>query len=245
MFRHRTFIGWLAASLGVVTATLAFAHPTDSELREAHEDRQRCKASVAPAELVDPVQLGISEAALRAAVTGLRQDPLPSRAESQVEQNLTRFVRDAKAGLASVDYELWQGNVYRIRWRLAAHFERPVLDELSRRASVCFGPPEYDQKFEAEPGSPLATLRRIGWVHGGRRIELRQLHPLRGGPVYLSVSESATLREIGAARVADFPPPDRSGPWWQRSMKVLVPATDAEQKRLGDEFLGLISQLDH
>jgi hypothetical protein len=34
-------------------------------------------------------------------------------------------------------------------------------------------------------------------------------------------------------------------PWWQRSMKVLVPATDEEQKRLGDEFLGLLSQLDH
>lgn len=222
-----------------------FAHPTDSELREAHEARQRCEATIPLEEQIDPARLGMSEAELRAAVAGLRRDPPAEQADPRTEQGLTRWVLDASAALAGIEYELWQGSVYRIRWRLPVKFERPVLDELVRRGSICFGPPDYDQKFEAEPGSPVATLRRIGWTHGDRRIELRQLHPLRGGPVYLSVTRSAVLREIGAAKLTPFPVPDRSGPWWQRSMQALRPATDEEQKKLGSAFLGLLSQLDH
>lgn len=235
-----------STALVAVSAAPGFAHPTDRELREAFDDRQRCAEATAPAKLADPVRLGMSEVELVAAVKGLLQDPPKGTGDPRGELGLTRWVREASGrGLASVEYELWQGRVYRIRWRLAAHFERPVLKELIRRARVCFGAPDYDQKFEAEPSSPKATLQRIGWTHSEIRIELRQLHPLRGGPVYLTVSQNEMLREVGASRVPLFPEPDRSAPWWERSMHALVPVGDEEREKLGSEFLGLLSQFDH
>ncbi len=228
----------LAAALPVV------AHPSDRELQQAREERERCAADPAPADPVDAGRLAMSEAELRSAVEGLRQEPAAGT-DPREARGLERYVRQATDPLAGVEYELWQDRVYRIRWRLATSFERPVLDELSRRARTCFGEPEYDQTFEAEPGSPKATLRRIGWRHGDRQIELRQLHPLRGGPVYLSVSRRATLREIGTAGVVPFSEPDRSAPWWQRSLEAPRPVTPEEREELGLAVLGLLSQLDH
>ena len=120
-----------------------------------------------------------------------------------------------------------------------------AADELLGRARKCFGRPEYDQTFEAEPGSSAATLRRIAWSHDERRIELRQLHPLRGGPVFLSVSAAAALRELGAAGLAPFPEPARSEPWWQRSLAPPKPLEPEESAALGDAFVRLLAQLDH
>lgn len=187
----------------------------------------------------------MSSAELRSAVKDLRQDPPTAEPDERAERGLTRWVSDGRGDLSSVEYELWQDRVYRIRWRLSEDFERPVIDVYSDRAKVCFGRPDYDQKFEAEPGSGHATFHRIGWTHGERRIEVRQLHPLRGGPVYLSVSDNAILREVSSSSVAMFPEPERSAPWWQRSMRLPEPASEEERERLGSSFLLLLSQLDH
>lgn len=221
-------------------------------MREAWEQRQRCEAEIDPEVHVDVARLGMSRTDLRATFEGLQHDravpaPDPTRESSKgsPEEVLERWWRPASGDLARVEYELWEGRVYRIRWRLGADFERPVLDELGRVARVCFGEPDYDQTFEAEPGSPAATLRRIGWTHGDRRIELRQLHPLRGGPVYLSVTDRAALREMGRAGQAPFSDPDQSGPWWQRPTRVPQPSGAEERARLGKRFLELLAQLDH
>ena len=229
----------------VIASTLpAFAHPTDRELREAWEEQQRCQLEVAPADRIDPIRLGMNASELRGAVKGLHPYPLAG-SHSKSQLGLSRLVREARGELAKIEYELWHDQVYLIRWRLGNPFERPIMNELGQRGRACFGPPDYDQTIEAEPGSPTATLRRIGWTHGDRRIELRQLHPLRGGPVYLSISLDAVLHQIGAAGVARFPEPDRSGPWWQRTLKAPAPVQAEEQKRLGQAFVGLLSQLDH
>ncbi len=241
------FLVVVAIPVLVVAATGARAHPTVRELREAFAERARCEAVVAEEERIDPVRLGMSERELLAVLPGLRRVPSREGAEPALQEQADPrgWTRAGTEDLAGAEYELWQGRVYRIRWRLPAEFERPVIDELGRRARLCFGPPEYDQTFEARPGSSKATLRRIRWKHGDRQIELRQLHPLRGGPVYLSVALLGPLREIGAAGRAVPADPDRSGPWWRRPAQPLVPATDAERDRLGRAFVRFLAQLDH
>lgn len=236
--------------LTAVLATLtlpAHAHPTDHEIREAWEDRQRCESGVARGERVDSARLGMTNAELQVAVEGLQPDPTvaPEISEPLLEKGLRRWIRQASGELQTVEYELWQDRVYRIRWRLGKSFERPMLDEFARHGETCFGRPEFDQTFEAEPGSPAATLRRIGWIHDKRRVEIRQLHPLRGGPVYLTVSDGPILRELGVAGLGPFPEPSKSKPWWQRSTAPLSPVSAEEQHELGQAFLGLLSQLDH
>lgn len=231
-----------AVAILVATAQSALAHPTDSELRAAREERKRCEAEVAAAARIDPVQLGTSEQELQAAVAGLR---IEAERGAAAAKELKRWTRTASGDVAQVQYELFDDRIYRIRWQLAKRFERPVLDELIGRARKCFGRPEYDQTFEAEPGSSAATLRRIVWNHDERRIELRQLHPLRGGPVFLSVSAAPTLRELGTAGLAPFPEPARSAPWWQRSLEPPKPVEPEESAALGDAFVQLLAQLDH
>jgi len=153
--------------------------------------------------------------------------------------------RGAGDDVVRIQYELWQGRVYRIRWRLAPAFERPIFDELAERGRFCLGTADLDQTFEAEPGSAEATLRRVVWTHEDRRIELRQLHPLGGGPVYLSATDLAALRAMGAAERAPFPDPSRSAPWWQRSLRPPKPADPEERAHLGRRFLALIGELSH
>jgi len=229
----------------VVPATMLRAHPTDLELRRAFEERELCEANVLLADRVDPVRLGMTDSELAHAVEGLRREPPASESKVASEGRPLRWTRDAQGELQSVEYESWQGRIYRIRWRLSDSFERPVFDEFLRRGEICFGAPEYDQTFEAEPGSPKATLRRVAWAHGDRRIELRQLHPLRGGAVYLTIQQVEPLREMVASGARAWPEPDRSAPWWQRSTGIPRPATAEEREELGRRFGVLLSQLDH
>jgi hypothetical protein len=228
-----------------IPTTSVHAHPTDLELRQAFEELALCESDSAPADRVDAARLGMTESELRQAVDGLRRDPPASEADSDSERGPVRWLRDAQGELQGVEYESWQDRVYRIRWQLSPSFERPVFGEFLRRAEICFGTPEYDQTFEAEPGSPKATLRRVAWIHGDRRIELRQLHPLRGDRVYLTITTSETLREIAAAGFRVFPEPDRSEPWWRRPTQAPRPATADERDALGRRFAALLSQLDH
>ena len=224
-------------------------------MRDAAAERAGCAAEIAAAERVDPVRLGMDAATLRAARPDLRReasgshvptDPDPAALlEARQAAGLDRWVRDGAGQVVRFEYEVWQDHVYRIRWRLAPAFERPVFAEFVRRATICLGPPESDQLFEAEPGSPRATLRRAVWSHGDRVIELRQLHPLRGGPVYLTVTRQGALREIAAVGGALYPEPDRNAPWWQRSMRVPEPVTSEERVQLGAAFVILLSQVDH
>lgn len=229
----------------VFFATTGHAHPTDLELHRAYEERQLCETSIAAVERVDPVRLGMREDELKAAVEGLRRESPASDSVAAADVDPVRWIWEPGHELLSVEYEVWHGRVYRIRWQLAEDFERPVFDELRRRGDLCFGPPDHDQIFEAKPGSPKATLRRVTWSHGDRRIELRQLHPLHGGPVYLTIQLTEPRREIAASGARAAPDPDRTGPWWRRPAAPLRPATDAEREALGNRFAKLLAQLDH
>ena len=246
LIRESSFLLLLFVGLGAAFAMPGFAHPTDEELLEAVEDRSRCTSALAPSERVDSAKLGMSAKELAKAVPGLQVDGQDGEeAAERAKHGMQRMVRSLEGDVASIEYEIWNGRVYKIRWRLAERFERPVIDTLGKRARTCLGLPEYDQKFEAEPGSADATRRQIGWDHGERRIELRQLHPLRGGPVYLSVADYPVMREIVSNRVVLYPDPEKTGPWWERSMSPLRTAKDEERKQLGDAFVELLGQLDH
>lgn len=238
--------------LHAATTRPAISHPTDRELLDAQAEARRCVADTAASARLDPIRIGTTVEALRArfdeAELGLQVAGAPTPGSESIpapSERPARFERESAGNLARVEYESWRGSVYRIRWRLADRFERPMLDEFSRRASTCFGPPEFDQTFRAEPGSADATIRRIGWTHGERRIELRQLHPLRGGPVYLTVTSEKTMRALARAGLSGFPPPRSTEPWWRRSLEAPRPVAPEERKRLGDAFQGLLSQLDH
>jgi hypothetical protein len=251
-----------------VAPVAALAHPTDQQILESLADRRACESghgSKSPdGTEIDPARLGMTEAALRAHVAGLRRDDaLGTSPETDALQRWSREVgtgtdtdtdtdidtsaegKDGDGDVVLIQYELWQGRVYRIRWRLAPAFERPIFDELAERGRFCLGTVDLDQTFEAEPGSAEATLRRVVWTHESRRIELRQLHPLGGGPVYLSVTDLEALRAIGAAERAPFPDPSRSAPWWTRSLRPPKPADPEERARLGRRFLALIGEFSH
>ena len=43
----------------------------------------------------------------------------------QFRPQLERLAREAEGPVVAMEYELWKGHVYRIRWRLDASFERP------------------------------------------------------------------------------------------------------------------------
>lgn len=256
----RRFLVTLGLAAGVVSGlalpTAAVrAHPSEVEMLRASAERELCEpdvtnvTNVAEVARVDPVRLGMTESDLVIVALGAHRDPSVDAPEAEARAtSMTRPIRWERAAdgdLQRVEYESWQQRVYRIRWQLADAFERPVFDEFVRRGEICFGSPEYDQTFEAEPGSAKATLRRVAWRHGERLIELRQLHPLRGGPVYLTVTTVETIREIAAAGSRAFPDPDRSEPWWRRPTEQVRPATDEERETLGGRFARLLSQVDH
>lgn len=262
---------WAVASVALTLVPAlaplgARAHPTDEQILESIADRRACdsghEGKSPDGTNIDPARLGMTETELRARVAGVRRnthvgrspytgtgtdtDPEPGTDELQ------RWSRDVDPendgqdeDIVLIQYELWQGRVYRIRWRLAPAFERPIFEELAERGRFCLGTADLDQTFEAEPGSAQATLRRVVWTHENRRIELRQLHPLGGGPVYLSATDLEALRAMGAAERAPFPDPSRSGPWWTRSLRPPKPADPGERAQLGRRFLALIGELSH
>jgi hypothetical protein len=238
---------WLASAA-------AGAHPTDEELARAHEDRRVCSQEIPAEALLDPVRLGLAEEALRAlfgeALTPGEMDepegsegggdaPRPGAVAPQ------RLERQGEGDVSRVAYELWEGRVYRIRWRLAPHFERPLLDALIERARTCWGRPEHDQTILAEPGVAEASLRRVTWQRGDRSVEVRQLHPLRGGPLYLTTTDLETVRAMGRAGVGPLGPPEWTGPWWARGAAPVVLAEREETQRLSHAFVHLLAHVDY
>lgn len=174
------------------------------------------------------VALGTPEAALRERFAGaLREEKVerlrslqerildgagtpPGEAAAEAFAGQKRLVRELDGGdVARAEYDLFRGRVYRTRWRLAERFERPLMPPLVAHLSERFGEPAYDQTLEGRIGSPRAELRRVGWRREGRALELRQLHPMTGGPLYLTLSDPAAMQAIVEARALVMPQPER------------------------------------
>jgi hypothetical protein len=189
----------------------------------------------------EPVALGSDEAALRAAFGDALREQKVEVPASLTEQILAlgrrgsddaatppaepfagqrRLVRELSGGdVRRVEYELRDGRVYRVRWRLAPRFEEPVLSAAVAKLAARLGEPVYDQTLEPRFGSARSELRRVGWKRDGRVLELRQIHPRTGGPVYLTLSDLATLQGIAEAGNVALPEPERSESWWQRPQR--------------------------
>ena len=156
-----------------------------------------------------------------------------------------RLARDAAhLDVVRVEYDLDGGRVYRIRWRLAERFERPVFDALVQHLHERFGAPVYDQHVRAKLGSGKSDLRRAGWRVGeGSALDLRQLHPLAGGPLYVSVTERAALQQIiDSGRVA-LPEPETREPWWRGAQAAVSFVTPREQAELIAAFDALLDRM--
>ncbi|MEN8161990.1 MAG: hypothetical protein ABFS41_18115 [Myxococcota bacterium] len=219
------------------------------------------EGEVSAASALDPALLGASEAALRERVGGLSAEPVRA-ARSVFEQVHPAPEREAAgvtappyadqqrlaggvAGndVARVEYDLHRGRVYRLRARLAPRFERPVLGALVSHLRERLGPPVYDQTLEAELGSDRADLRRVGWLRGERRLELRQLHPLAGGPTYLSLADRTAMQAIVDAEAVVMPEPESSGSWWrvpQAPPQLPSPEEGAELAAALDPLLAML-----
>jgi hypothetical protein len=238
-----------------VASSSAGGHPTDDELARLQEDRRVCAQEIPAEALLDPARLGMEQEALEALFEEALEreaaaEPAEDGEEAEEASRRTqatpyRLARPAAGDLAQVSYELFEGRVYRIRWKLAAHFERPVMDALIARARTCWGHPEHDQTILAEPGMPEASLRRVTWQKGARSVEVRQLHPLRGGPTYVTTSDLMAIRAMGERGVGPLDPPDWTGPWWARGAAAVVLATPEEAERLSHAFVHLLPHVDY
>jgi hypothetical protein len=166
------------------------------------------------------------------------ESPSPARPVAQ-----QRLVRASDGNLQQVEYDLAEDRVYRVRWRLAERFERPVMDAVVARLTARLGEPAYDQTLRAKLGSVRADLRRAGWVLGARALEIRQLHPFNGGPFFVSLADRATLETIVAARGTPLPQPDSTGAWWRRPQRSQTLLSAAERDSLAMEVDGLVAAL--
>lgn len=147
------------------------------------------------------------------------------------QRRLARTLADGD--VQRVEYDVHEGRVVRIRWRLAERFELPVMDPLVTRLSERLGSPDYDQTIEGRLGSGKATLRRTGWTSGGRGLEVRQLHPLTGGPLYVTQSDLDALQAIVSAGGILMPEPDTADAWWRRPQSTpRLPTTDEIAERV-------------
>jgi hypothetical protein len=253
-----------------VAPGLALAHPTLEELAERAQLRTLCSRAADPGERFDPIGLAGEESALRSAwgdalrtqkierVAADFQHPAPAPstptgaggagavpdAEPFAEQlRLLRMLPDGD--IRAVEYELFRQRVYRIRWTLSERFHVPIMDAIVHQAGHCYGEPEYDQTIEAKIASGEATFRRAGWRREGRLLEIRQLNPLLGGPVLVTVTDVAASRAIIAAEGSLAPEPDRrSQPWWQRAGGTPRLPSDEEREALVRAFAGILSQTD-
>ncbi|MGB5415562.1 MAG: hypothetical protein WBN01_13035, partial [Polyangiales bacterium] len=149
----------------------------------------------------------------------------------------------AKGDVRSVEYELFRGQVYRIRWELSDRFHAPIMDDFVHQAAECYGPFRYDQTIEAKLGSGESTLRRAGWERNGRLLEIRQLNPLGGGPLFVTVTDRKISKAIIAGRGSLAPEPKRRAePWWQRKDRSPAPPSDDERNALVRALAATLSQ---
>ncbi len=170
-------------------------------------------------------------------------EPPAERRDLFAEQK--RLVREVRGGdVRRVEYEIFRGKVYRVRWQLRDRFERPLMNPLVAHLSDRFGKPFYDQQIEGKLASGKATLRRAGWRRGSRSLELRQLHPFSGGPLFFTLSDQTAIRAIVASRGSVLPEPESSGVWWQEPVRRPAPLTPKERDSLLKSIDVLLSQID-
>jgi len=253
-----------ALCLAVLLPAPARTHPTAEDLRERALRARLCTRAENPGEPFDSVTVGSDEAALRTTWGAALQpqpiehlDPDFQRLARQPEKgdsgeapgpdpfaDQLRLRRTPAAGdVRAVEYELFRGRVYRIRWQLSDRFEVPMLDDFVHQASHCYGPPRYDQTIPAKLASGEATRRRAGWEREGRLLEIRQLNPLGGGPLFVSVTDRAIGEAIIAARGSLAPEPERRAEaWWQRPHQPPTAPGDDERSALVRAFAAVLSQ---
>jgi hypothetical protein len=244
----------------------ASAHVTGEELVERAQRKALCSREANPGEAFDAVGLGTDEAELRAAWGDALQavafespehtlhrptfsspagdiEPLPEPTPYADQLRLRRTI--AEGDIRSVEYELFRGRVYRIRWELADRFHTRFMDELVHQATHCYGAPAYDQTIEAKIASGEATLRRAGWRRGGRLLEIRQLNPLLGGPVFITVTDIDASQAIIAARGTLAPEPERRAePWWKRAGEPPQLPSEDERAALVRAVAAVLSQTE-
>jgi hypothetical protein len=183
----------------------------------------------------DTVRLGMDEAELRTRAGGALQPGLLSRSEVPAPgSGLAAFHRrfSSPADLAYAEYELFRGKIYRIRWRLAERFERPLVSRIVDRMTHLLGPPVYDQTVNPDFGSDQASLRRAAWRWSHGTIEVRQLQPQSGGPLFLSWVDRETVESILEARLQVPPQPDQLPPWWKGKPALPRPLAAGEEEPL-------------
>jgi hypothetical protein len=244
----------------------AAAHTTPEELKARAERAHACDRDAEGAEAFDPTRLGTSLAMLRERFgDALIPDSL-ERPKSALERRLekqgwaeetpaagTSPAHDPYANQARLrrsvaerdvlfaEYDLYDGSVYRIRWRLDDRFSLPIMGALVAQATACYGPPEYDQEPEWKLSDGKAMLRRTGWRRDDRLLEVRQLHPLNGGPVFVTVTNLATVRTIVAAQGFASPDPETSPPWWEKPQVTRAELSDEEREGLVHAFAHVLS----
>jgi hypothetical protein len=106
------------------------------------------------------------------------------------------------------------------------------MGPLVAHLSGSLGVPAYDQTLSAKLGSGKSDLRRTGWRRGRHALELRQLHPFVGGPVYLSLTDIVAMQAIVEARATALPQPESGGEWWRRPQSPPTLLTEAERGAL-------------
>jgi len=255
---------WVLGVSVLLASSLAAAHPTSDDLRERATRAKLCTPAENPGKPFDSVQLGAEESKLRTAWGDALQpetiehlgpdfqrlaqrpeaDDSGAKAGADPYADQLRLKRVlAKGDVRSVEYELFRGHVYRIRWELSDRFHAPIMDDFVQQAAECYGPFRYDQTIEAKLGSGESTLRRAGWERHDRLLEIRQLNPLGGGPLFVTMTDRKISKAIIAARGNLAPEPKRrSEPWWQRQNPSPAPPSEAERSALVQAFAAVLSQ---
>lgn len=248
----------------VLVPSLAAAHPTTEDLRERAIRAKLCTPVKNAGKPFDSVQLGAEESKLRTAWGDALQPQKiehlgpdfqrlaqpPEVDDSNAKEGADPYADQlrllrvlAKGDVRRVEYELFRGRVYRIRWELSDRYHAPIMDDFVQQAAECYGPFRYDQTIEAKLGSGESTLRRAGWERNGRLLEIRQLNPLGGGPLFVTMTDRKISKAIIAARGSLAPEPKRrSEPWWQRQNPSPAPPSEAERSALVQALAAVLSQ---
>ena len=195
--------------------------------------RERHGSALRPVEVSLPRSVGERVRALAADPLAAEPDDVAPEPQERVafagQERLARLVGD-DPDVARIEYDVVDGRVYRVRWQLTERFERPIMAAVVEHLRGRLGAPVFDQRIAAKLGSGKSDLWRARWQAGQRALDVRQLHPMTGGPLFVTLSDLAALqRIIDAGRVA-LPEPTVSEDWWRKPQRplALVPADERE-----------------
>ena len=118
------------------------------------------------------------------------------------------------------------------------------MPTLVAHLSERLGEPAYDQTIEAKLGSGRSDLRRAGWRRGDLTIEVRQLHPFTGGPLFVSLSDRAVMDRIVDAHGIVLPQPETTSAWWSRPQRAVSLPTSQERESLAHSIDALLAKIE-